>query len=220
MSNKEFASRPFEKLKKKIAIAEAAAVPAPVRAKRKEDYSDEELFSAEMDGVREIEVFRTLACGHRTRTNAPRQQRDEVWDAMACLEAIVKGEHPLDLAQTQEYVAWAHGDFRPDIVASLHQGRFAVQDCIDLHGCTVAQAEEELDEFLRTAFRKSLHCVKVIHGRGLRSTKGARLKEAVVKRMSGRYRKDLIAYVTAPQYDGGLGAVYVLLLAQELRRSR
>ncbi len=220
MSNKEFASRPFEKLKKKIAVAEAVAAPVPVRQKKKEDYSDEELFSAEMGGVREIEAFRSLACGHRARAHAAGHQRDEVRDAMACLEAIARGEHPLDLEQTQEYVAWAHGDYRPDIVASLHQGRFAVQDCIDLHGCTVPQAEEELDEFLRTAFRRGLRCVKVIHGRGLRSVKGARLKEAVARRLSGRYRKDLIAYVTAPQYDGGLGAVYVLLLAQELRRGR
>jgi DNA-nicking Smr family endonuclease len=220
MSNEEFASRPFEKLKKKIAMAEAAAVPASVPKKKKKDYSDEELFSAEMNGVREIEAFRSLVCGHRTRTYAAWYQRDEERDAMTCLEAIAKGEYPLDLAQTQEYVAWAHGDYRPDIVASLHQGRFAVQDCIDLHGCTVPQAEEELDEFLHTAFRKSLRCVKVIHGRGLRSTKGARLKEAVVKRLSGRYRKELIAYVTAPQHDGGLGAVYVLLLAQKHRRNR
>ena len=220
MSNKEFASRPFEKLKNKIATAEAAAAPAPVQKKKKEDYSDEELFTAEMDGVREIEAFRSLVCGHRTRTHTPGQERDEEREAMACLEAIAKGEHPLDLAQTQEYVAWAHCDYRPDIVASLHQGRFAVQDMIDLHGCTVPQAEEELDEFLHLAFRRGLRCVKVIHGRGLRSTRGARLKEAVVRRLSGRYRRDLIAYVTAPQYDGGLGAVYVLLLAQEHRRSR
>jgi hypothetical protein len=60
MSNKEFASRPFEKLKKKIAVAKAAAAPAPVRKKKKENYSDEELFSAEMGGVREIEAFRSL----------------------------------------------------------------------------------------------------------------------------------------------------------------
>jgi DNA-nicking Smr family endonuclease len=53
--------------------------------------------------------------------------------------------------------------------------------------------------------------VKVIHGRGLRSVKGARLKEAVIKRLAGHFRKDIIAYVTARQCDGGLGALYVLL---------
>ncbi len=69
----------------------------------------------------------------------------------------------------------------------------------------------ELETFIGASFKKGLRCIKIIHGRGLRSTQGARLKEAVVKRLSGHYRKDIIAYVTARQCDGGLGALYVLL---------
>ena len=36
----------------------------------------------------------------------------------------------------------------------------------------------------------------------------------MVKLLSGRYRKQIIAYVTARQCDGGLGALYVLLVKQ------
>jgi DNA-binding SARP family transcriptional activator len=45
----------------------------------------------------------------------------------------------------------------------------------------------------------------------LQHLKQARLKEAVIKRLAGHFRKDIIAYVTARQCDGGLGALYVLL---------
>ncbi len=76
---------------------------------------------------------------------------------------------------------------------------------------SVPEAEEELDDFIADSLKKGLGCIKIIHGRGLRSVKGARLKDAVVKRLSGHFRKDIIAYVTARQCDGGLGALYVLL---------
>ena len=73
------------------------------------------------------------------------------------------------------------------------------------------EAEAELETFFQESFKKGLRCVKVIHGRGLRSTGGARIKNAVVRRLSGHFRKDIIAYVSARQCDGGLGALYILL---------
>jgi len=53
--------------------------------------------------------------------------------------------------------------------------------------------------------------LKIIHGRGLRSAKGPVLKNALMKWLSEHYRKHMIAFATARQCDGGLGAVYVLL---------
>jgi len=56
-------------------------------------------------------------------------------------------------------------------------------------------------------------CVLVVHGRGLHS-KDQRpvLKEAVVNWL-GRtgLRKQVLAFCTARPYDGGAGALYVLL---------
>lgn len=214
MSDKKatFTVRPFDKLRKTLEQREAAAAPPPPRRKKKEDYTDEELFSREMDGVLVIEEFRSLACGphprNRTAASAPRDPEQE---AFAELCGITEGLLPMHLPDTQEYVEWIHPAFRDDIIRSLHEGRFSVQACLDLHGCTVPEAEEELDGFLSDARTKGLHCLKIIHGRGLRSVRGARLKHAVVKRLSGHYRKDLIAYVSARQCDGGLGALYVLL---------
>jgi DNA-nicking Smr family endonuclease len=190
----------------------AIAMPPSPRQKRKEDYTDEELFSREMDDVLVIEEFRSLACAprpqNRRTTTIP---RDPDQDALAELRDITEGVLPIHLPDTQEYVEWIHPEFRDDIIRSLHEGRFSVQAYLDLHGFIVLEAEEELDLFILDALKKSLSCIKIIHGRGLRSVRGARLKHVVVKRLSGHFRKDIIAYVTARQCDGGLGALYVLL---------
>jgi DNA-nicking Smr family endonuclease len=212
MGNKIFANLPFEKLNKKLESKTAVSTPPPVRQKKKEEYTDEELFGREMVDVLEIEEFRSLACASRQRkTRTEPAPRDPEEEAFQVLCKIAAGERPIHLPDTQEYVEWIHPQFRDDIIQSLHEGKFSVQAFLDLHGCTIPEAEEELDEFIKDALKKSLRCVKVIHGRGLRSVKGARLKYAVVARLSGHFRKDIIAYVTARQCDGGLGALYVLL---------
>lgn len=207
-----FSVRPFEKLKKKIESTSAAPTPAPSRKKKKEEYSDDELFCSEMDTVQEIEEFRALACdqSHRKMSAGPTRP-DPERDALTVLREIAAGERPIHLPDTQEYVEWANPDYHDHIIPKLHEGHFSVQAYLDLHGCTVPEAEEELDLFFEESSKKCLGCVKIIHGRGLRSTKGARIKNAVVKRLSGHYRKDIIAFVTARQCDGGLGALYVLL---------
>jgi len=207
-----FSVRPFEKLKKKIEGKTAVPAPAPARQKKKEHYTEEELFSHAMNAVQENEAFRSLTCAHHPKKNALRAGKaDSDQEAVAILGEIVGGQRPMHLPDTQEYIEWMNPKYGDQLIAKLHEGHLAVQAFIDLHGCTVPEAEEELESFFQESFKKGLRCVKIIHGRGLRSTRGARLKEAVIKRLSGHFRKDLIAYVTARQCDGGLGALYVLL---------
>jgi DNA-nicking Smr family endonuclease len=212
MSNKIFSNLPFKKLKKKIESKPAITAPAPAPQKKKEHFTEEELFGKAMDEVLEIEAFRSLSCSHhpkKTVSHAGKVDPDR--EARSILGEIVEGQRPMHLPDTQEYVEWINPAYHDFVIMELHEGRFSVQTFLDLHGCTVPEAEAELDDYLQDAFKKGLRCVKIIHGRGLRSTKGARLKVAVIKRLSGHFRKDIIAYVTAPQCDGGLGALYVLL---------
>ncbi|MCK9418798.1 MAG: Smr/MutS family endonuclease [Nitrospirae bacterium] len=212
MGNKIFAIRPFEKLKKKIESKPAVPAPAPARQKKKEHLTEEELFSQAMDAVLENEDFRSLACAHHPKKIAVRAGKTNPdHEALAVLGEIVGGQRPMHLPDTQEYVEWINPDYHDVIILKLHEGRFSVQAFLDLHGCTVPEAEAELHDFLQDAFRKGLRCVKIIHGRGLRSVKGPRIKDAVIRRLAGRYRKNVIAYVTARQCDGGLGALYVLI---------
>ncbi len=93
-----------------------------------------------------------------------------------------------------------------------------MQDFIDLHGFTVDEAEVHVEEYLRSARLNGLRCIKIIHGRGLKSPLGPVLKEALVGWLSGRYRKNIIAFATARRCDGGLGALYILLKERPLRK--
>jgi DNA-nicking Smr family endonuclease len=220
MSSKEFASRPFEKLKKQIERTQAKTPSPPsARLKKKEESTDDELFSGAMKDVQEIEDFRTLPCGQRTVKPAARANPvspDRA--ALAELDAIASGEAAMHLPDTQEYVEWCHPDQHESILKKLHEGRYAVQATVDLHGFTVPEAEEELELFLRDAFLKGAGCVKIIHGRGLRSLKGPRLKDAVIRRLLGKHRGEILAFVSARQCDGGLGAVYLLLRKRQQMR--
>ena len=165
-----------------------------------------------MDGVQEIEIFRELSCAHRPRRRAQTEHKaDPEQEALAILSDIAGGIQQIHLPDTQEYVEWTNPEYHEHIIPKLHGGHFSVQAFIDLHGCTVSEAEEELETFFQESFRQGFRCVKIIHGRGLRSVRGPRIKDAVIRRLSGHFRKDIIAFVTARQCDGGLGALYVLL---------
>lgn len=212
MSNKGFSSKPFQKLKKQIEHAQSVPASPPPRFKKKEEHTDEELFSSAMDDVHAIEAFRALSCvQYHPKNESQLVREDPDKQVHAILSEITAGQRPIHLPDTPEYVEWVNPAHQATITSRLHQGSFSVQACLDLHGFTVPEAEAEIELFLQEAFTRGMTCVKIIHGRGLRSPQGPRIKEAVIRRLSGRLRKRVIAFVSARQCDGGLGAVYVLL---------
>ncbi len=209
-----FAFQPFECLKKMIEGLDVKTASKPTARKpalkKEETLTDEELFAREMSGVKEIREFRSLRT-HMKRAAPPCKKYDREDEALTALKDIVAGRRAVNLADTQEYVEWVNEDFSGDITRLLHEGRFSVKDCLDLHGLSVQESEEEVEFFFKEALRKRYQCVKIIHGRGLRSPRGPVLKETLVKRLSGKYRKYVAAFVSARQCDGGLGALYILL---------
>jgi DNA-nicking Smr family endonuclease len=208
---KDFTNRPFDKLKKQPDRALSAAPPAPPSPPPAPP-ADGDLFAHAMSGVREIAGFRVLPCGGGTRREAPdRRKADADADAVAILGQIAEGSLPLNLSDTQEYVEWTNPDRPQGLAGDLHAGRFSVEGSLDLHGATGGEVNDALDAFLAEAARRGWRCVKIIHGRGLRSVNGPVLKDAVVRRLTGKHRKRVIAFVSARQCDGGLGALYVLL---------
>ena len=210
--NREFNNRPFDKLKKQLERRQTEPPPLPPPPPEAPPLSEEALFDDAMTDVREIVAFRVLPCAKASKRTAPsREKHDPEVDALAILVQIAQGSHPINLSDTQEYIEWTNPDVHGTVIGKLHAGHFSVQGYLDLHGFTGEEVNEELDRFLAEAFRKNWRCVKIIHGRGLRSVKGPVLKDAVARRLVGRYRKKVLAFVSARQCDGGLGALYVLL---------
>jgi DNA-nicking Smr family endonuclease len=92
----------------------------------------------------------------------------------------------------------------------LARGNFSVQDEIDLHGMTVAEAKPRLAEFIERCARDGRLCVRIVHGKGLGSgARGPVLKQKVNRWL--RQWDTVLAFVSTRQVHGGNGAVYVLL---------
>ncbi|MCG6553053.1 MAG: Smr/MutS family protein [Candidatus Magnetominusculus sp. LBB02] len=201
--------RPFEALKD-ISIKQVKT-PASV-------VDDCDYFSMAMARVREIKEFREIPYSAPSLSVPTQRPSNNVEDAEALTE-IVMGRSPVEICHTQEYVEWAAAGrgqtrnlaARKDLLLRLHKGEFAVQDYLDLHGFTLEEAELLINDFITESVRRRLRCVKIIHGRGLRSPAGPVLKEALMRWLTGRMRKHVSAFTTARGCDGGLGAVYVLL---------
>lgn len=201
------AYHPFEKLKGLMAAK--GFVPSVIPVHNKQDISDEELFATAMKDVKEVKEFRDIPI-RRKKPVLPRVEKHEL-KVLRMLAEIANGKKSIALSDTQEYVEWINPDYSAEIVRKLHEGRFSVQDFLDLHGFTVEEAEAEIENFIKGSLKKGFRCVKIIHGRGLRSPKGPVLKNAIARWLSCRYRKHVMAFVTARQCDGGLGAIYVLV---------
>ena len=123
--------------------------------------------------------------------------------------------------QTPEYMESGAPDVDSNLIRRLHQGRFAVQGHIDLHGLTGSQAQEVLTHFIHDALISGKRMVLVIHGRGLTSPGEPVLKNMVyVWLKRGPYRRHVLAFTSARSCDGGAGATYVLLRRQPWTKKR
>ena len=187
----------LHELKDAIGIKRSGAARKAGRkpAKNPEQTSDDNAFFKEaMKDVHEITEFRKIPVPQgRQRLKTPLRRPDSHETAIECLREIVRGIRPIELKCTQEYVQWKHPDCTDEIVRRLRAGKFAVQEFLALHGLTLEEAETEVDSFIRGAIRKGLRCVRIIHGRGLRSVNGPVLKKALIFWLSRRYRKYVLA---------------------------
>ncbi|HZF23583.1 MAG TPA: Smr/MutS family protein, partial [Burkholderiales bacterium] len=99
------------------------------------------------------------------------------------------------------------------VLRKLRRGHWVNQDQLDLHGLRSEEARHLLVAFLNEALAKGWRCVRIVHGKGLRSEN----REPVLKRKVGNWlaqRDEVLAFVQARPEDGGSGAVVVLLKAK------
>jgi len=131
-------------------------------------------------------------------------------DESRVLDESVNGTvDPAEL-ETGEELSFRRPQVRVADFRRLRRGQFSVADEIDLHGLSAEQARQALTDFLAEAVLRRLRCVRIIHGKGLRSGPSG----PVIKRRIGRWlkhRDEVLAYCTARPVDGGTGAIYLLL---------
>ena len=114
-----------------------------------------------------------------------------------------------------EFAAGDEAEFRrPGInrqqLRRLRRGEFSIQATVDLHGLTRIEAATEVRDLLERADQRGWRCVKIIHGKGLRSPQGRPILKSRVE-TALRRNDQVLAYATAPPWSGGHGAMLVLL---------
>lgn len=138
---------------------------------------------------------------------------DDEQEVIARLNQLVNGSLEMDFTFSDEYIEGAIPGLSPKIMKRLKRGQFSIQAHLDLHGCTKQEAEARVREFLCESHRLGLRCVLIVHGRGLNSPDSFPvLKDRLPVWLNrGFARKTVLAFATAMPYDGGTGAIYVLL---------
>jgi len=116
---------------------------------------------------------------------------------------------PADV-EVGEELSYLKPGLSPRLLRRLKRGHFSIADEIDLHQMTIEVARAAIKSFLNECQRAGKLCVRIIHGKGLRS----RAQGPVLKRLTDgllRQRGDVLAFASAPPAEGGTGAVIVLL---------
>lgn len=168
---------------------------------------DVALFRDAISGARPLREQSRRQPEQPVPSSKPIQREKDDQDVMAQLL-----DHPLDsnLLETDDQHEHRQNGVQRVVMRKLKRGQYARQSELDLHGMTVAQARDQLAAFIQESRSKGYRCVRIIHGKGLRSSqRGPVLKPRVAHWL--RQRQEVLAYCPAQATDGGSGAVYVLL---------
>ena len=134
-------------------------------------------------------------------------------DALA-LQDSLSDQMPMEVGlESGEELVFLRNGLSNLILKKLRRGFWATQDHLDLHGLRTEEARALLVSFLNDALKHGLRCVRIVHGKGLRSQNA----EPVLKRKVGNWlgqRDEVLAFIQARPEDGGGGAVMVLLKAK------
>jgi DNA-nicking Smr family endonuclease len=207
---------PFGKLKEMRKRVEAAPAPRepvpPAPSPPRPDPSDSDLWTEAVAGATPVRGRDKVVAPAPPTAQAPSFWHPDL-EAFRELEALVSGEAPFDIADSDEYIEGRVSGLDPALVRKLRRGEFSVQAHLDLHGKSRGEAKGEVDAFLRRSREQGKRCVLLVHGRGLHSKDQVPvLKEALQSWLAtARFGRHVLAFATARPADGGAGAVYVLL---------
>ena len=139
--------------------------------------------------------------------------RQHLADEQAALAESLSDDFSVEtLLDTDAALSFGRNGIGADTLRKLRRGHWVIQSQLDLHGLRTDEARTALAEYLRSACKRGLRCVRIIHGKGL----GSINKEPVLKNKVRNWlmqKEEVIAFCQAKASDGGSGALVVLLKA-------
>lgn len=183
----------------------------------KEAPQDERFVYAEaMEGVQQISHDKALI-----RRPAPTKIccTTMIEDPQQLLEEAVRDKRKLNVTNMPEYMEGYAEGINPVTLDKLKNSEFSIQKTLDLHGFSLEDAQKTFEEFITDSIKNGLNCVKVVHGRGLKSRNVPVLKDNlkswIIRAIN---RKWVTAFSSARMCDGGPGATCILLNKKPVKK--
>ena len=141
--------------------------------------------------------------------NTPARAFQRELDEKAVLEeSLLPISDPAEL-ETGEEIMFLRPGVQNRIMRRLRRGHYSTADTIDLHHMDQDTARRVLLDFIAHSVESGHSCVRIIHGKGLRSKNAPRLK--ILTNRVLRRHSNVVAFASCRPVDGGTGAVDVLL---------
>ncbi len=128
---------------------------------------------------------------------------DETVSGLSDMQAL------LNPVSGDAYLSYKVATLQNKVFNQLKQGKLRWYDAVDIHGCSIEEAREAMLKLINQAKQNNETVVKIVHGKGT---------DAVLKTcVNGWLRQlsEVLAFCSAPNKDGGAGAVLVLLKKQK-----
>ena len=174
--------------------------------KEKQPILDQHLFRQEMGDIVPLKTAST------TESRAPRKlslSKKPLGDSFEADKLTASSTEIHDHIDSEDGTSHRKNGVQKRMVQKLKRGQFPVTAQLDLHSMTVKAGHDALMTFIHESGGNSIQSVRVIHGKGLRSSQGPRLK--IMARQLLREHPKVLAFSSCKPAQGGDGATDVLL---------
>lgn len=182
-------------------------------------HEDQQLFEQEMRDVRPLKSAAPVLPRQRekpepgTLYRRSAAQRPVGKDGNFLTTGFVEFVHP------QALLSFKRGGVQNGVFLKLQQGAYRIEASLDLHLMSLEEAREQVFAFIRDCVRYEVRTALINHGKGTRNKDGQAQIKSHVARWLPQF-EEIMAFHSAQGFQGGTGAVYVLLRKSERAKDR
>jgi DNA-nicking Smr family endonuclease len=198
-------------------ISKPAPVPEPIapieKTPEQEQQEDLDFFRKQMQGVQKIAVSNVAKTAPSLKKKPDAQILAKRASATGPLETdetlLSDTQAMLNPVASQANLSYRIATLQHRVFEDLKAGNLRWFEAVDLHGCTIEEARSAVLQIIQMAKDNNENVLKIVHGKG---------PEAILKTHVNswlRQHRDVLAFVSAPEKQGGTGAVLVLLKRAE-----
>lgn len=174
---------------------------------------DEALFKKSMHGVKKMDTSNIAKIEKDKKKKLDSQTLAKRASAIGPMQTdnaeLSDTQAMLNPVASQATLSYRIATLQHKVFEDLKAGNLRWYEAVDLHGCTVEDARMAVLQIIQMAKDENQNVIKIVHGKG---------PEAILKTyVNGwlRQHRDVLAFVSAPEKQGGTGAVLVLLKRSE-----